>query len=57
MKPFAVLLGGRAVGCHIALHDVVFEIGNSLEETYPILVNKWFGQSYKSLHVDASVEL
>lgn len=56
-KLFAVLLGGRAPGCHIELHDVVFVVGSSLEETYPILVNKWFGQMTKSLHVDASVEL
>ncbi|PCI38628.1 MAG: hypothetical protein COB50_02090 [Thiotrichales bacterium] len=56
MKLFAVLLGGRASGCHIELHDVVFTVGKSLEETYPLLVNKWFGESNR-LHVDSSVEL
>ncbi len=56
LKLFAVLLGGRASGCHIELHDVVFIIGNSLEETYPRLVHKWFGH-HKRLHVDSSVEL
>jgi hypothetical protein len=56
-KLFAVLLGGRAPGCHIELHDVVFIVGESLEETYPHLVNKWFGKLHRSLHVDAHVEL
>ncbi len=56
LKLFAVLLGGRATGCHIELHDVVFIVGNSLEETYPRLVHKWFGH-HKRLHVDSSVEL
>lgn len=57
LKLFAVMLGGRALGCNIELHDVVFVVGNSLEELYPQLVNKWFGGIPKSLHVDASVEL
>jgi hypothetical protein len=56
-KLFAVLLGGRAKGCNVELHDVVFIIGESLEDTYPRLVNKWFGQLHRSLHIDASVEL
>ncbi len=56
LKLFAVLLGGRASGCHIELHDVVFIVGYSLEETYPRLVHKWFGH-HKRLHVDSSVEL
>lgn len=54
---YAVLLGGRAKGCNIELHDVVFVVGNSLEELYPQLVNKWFGGVTKSLHIDSSVAL
>lgn len=54
---YAVLLGGRAKGCSIELHDVVFVVGNSLEELYPQLVNKWFGGIIKGLHIDSSVEL
>ncbi|MGE3318500.1 MAG: DUF1543 domain-containing protein [Candidatus Berkiella sp.] len=54
---YAVLLGGRAPGCHIELHDVVFVVGPSLEDCYPHLVNKWFGGLTKSLHIDSSVEL
>ncbi|VVC75043.1 hypothetical protein AQUSIP_03180 [Aquicella siphonis] len=56
MKLFAVLLGGRANGCNIELHDVVFVAGRTLEETYPKLIGKWFG-SKKRLHIDSTVEL
>lgn len=56
MKLFAVLLGGRAVGCNTELHDVVFVAGNTLKETYPQLIEKWFGSS-KRLHIDSSIEL
>lgn len=55
-KLYAVLLGGRAEGCHIELHDVVFVVGERFEDTYPSLVNKWFGCT-KRLHIDSSVEL
>ncbi len=56
LKLFAVLLGGRANGCHIELHDVVFVVSPTLEDAYPRLVHKWFGTS-KRLHIDSSVEL
>lgn len=56
MKLFAVLLGGRANGCNIELHDVVFVTGNTLEEAYPKLIKKWFGDK-KRLHIDSSIEL
>ena len=42
--------------CNIELHDVVFVIGHSLEETYPNLINKWFGNK-KRLHIDSTIEL
>jgi len=53
---YAVLLGGRAAGCNTELHDVVFVVGGTLEETYPILVKKWFGMQNR-LHIDASIKL
>lgn len=56
MKLFAVLLGGRAPGCNIELHDVVFIVAPSLTDAYPRLVHKWFGTS-KRLHIDSSVAL
>ncbi len=56
LKLFAVLLGGRAPGARIELHDVVFTVGTSLEARYPYLIHKWFGD-VKRLHVDSSAEL
>lgn len=56
LKLFAVLLGGRAEGCNTELHDVVFVVGNSIEETYPKLTKKWFGIT-KRLHIDSFIEL
>lgn len=53
---FAVLLGGRAEGCNIELHDVVFIVADTLIDAYPRLVHKWFGHT-KKLHIDSSVEL
>jgi len=55
-KLFAVVLGGRADGCNVELHDLVFVVGDSLEETYPQLVKKWFGNP-KRLHIDSTAEL
>lgn len=55
-KLFAVMLGGRAPGCNIELHDIVFVTGHSLEATHSQLIQKWFGAS-DSVHIDSSVEL
>lgn len=56
LKIYAVVLGGRADGCNVELHDVVFAVGRSLEETYPQLINQWFGNK-KRLHIDSTIEL
>ena len=55
-KLFAVYLGGRAERCNIELHDVVFVVGASIEETYPALAKKWFG-SLHQFHIDSYLEL
>lgn len=55
-KLFAVYLGGSAEGCNIEVHDVVFAVGGSIEETYPLLVKKWFGR-LKGLHIDSYIQL
>lgn len=55
-KLFAVYLGGRADGCNIELHDVVFVVGSSLEKTYPLLAKKWFGNK-EQFHIDSYLEL
>mgnify|MGYP005847962243 CR=1 FL=1 len=49
---FAVCLGGRAEGCNVELHDVVFAVGRSLEHIHEQLLNRWFG-SPEGLHIDA----
>ena len=56
LKLFAVMLGGRAPGCNTELHDVVFVVGKTIEETYPKLVAKWFGDK-KRLHIDVIAEV
>lgn len=55
-KLFAVYLGGRADRCNIELHDVVFVVGSSIEETYQLLAMKWFG-NLQGFHIDSYVEL
>lgn len=51
-KLFAVYLGGKAEKCNIELHDVVFVIGSSIEKTYPVLTQKWFGHPSRC-HIDS----
>ncbi len=55
-KLFAVYLGGRADRCNIELHDVVFVIGSCIEETYPLLAKKWFG-NLNHFHIDSYLHL
>ena len=56
MKLFAVYLGGRAEKCNTELHDVVFVVGETIEDTYQQLMEKWFGTA-KGLHLDSWMEL
>ena len=51
-KLFAVYLGGRAPRCNTELHDVVFVVGTSIEQTYERLIDLWFG-SAEGLHLDS----
>jgi hypothetical protein len=53
---FAVYLGGRAPRCNTELHDVVFAVGATIEDTYEQLLDKWFG-SPLGLHLDSWIEL
>jgi len=55
-KLFAVYLGGGAPKCNTELHDVVFAVGESIEDTYEQLMDKWFGTP-KGLHLDSWMEL
>lgn len=56
-KLFAVYLGGKATGSSIELHDVVFVVGTTLEETYPKLKEKWFGYPQYIPHIDSYIDL
>jgi hypothetical protein len=55
-KLFAVYLGGRAPKCNTELHDVVFTVGSTIEDTYERLLDLWFGSS-EGLHIDSWMEL
>lgn len=52
----AVMLGGRAPGCRIELHDIAFAVGTTLESMHEQLLKQWFGQA-RGLHVDAYARL
>lgn len=54
-KLFAVYLGGRAPKCNTELHDVVFAVGESIEATYPRLMDKWFGDP-RRVHLDSNTD-
>ena len=49
---FLVVIGGRAPGCHIELHDVRFVAAPTIEEAIPELRRQWFGRR-EGLHLDA----
>ena len=55
-KLYAVYLGGRSAKCNIELHDVVFVVGKTIEDTYEQLLSKWFGNPI-GLHIDSWIEL
>tara|TARA_B100000963_G_scaffold248565_1_gene217660 strand:+ start:811 stop:1347 length:537 start_codon:yes stop_codon:yes gene_type:complete len=56
MRLFSVFLGGRADKCNIELHDVVFTLGEKIEDCYSDLLGKWFGLPDR-LHIDSWVEI
>ena len=56
MKLFSVFLGGRAYKCNTELHDVVFTLGEKIEDTFTDLLEKWFGLPDR-LHIDSWVDL
>ena len=55
-KLYALYLGGRAHGCSIELHDVIFVVGDSLKQLYPTILDKWFGRKDKC-HIDSWIVL
>ena len=53
---FMVMLGGRHARANTEVHDVVFAVADSLEESYPQLKNAWFSEQ-KGLHIDAWMQV
>lgn len=49
---YVVMLGGRHANAKIEVHDVVFAVAKSFEETFEQLKSQWFG-SPKGLHIDS----
>ncbi len=55
-KLFAVVLGGSAPKSNTELHDVVFTVGEKIEDTYMELLDLWFGLPQK-MHIDSYMVL
>jgi uncharacterized protein DUF1543 len=55
-KLFLVYLGGRAPKANIELHDVQFVAGDSIEDTFQQLRQRWLG-TVQGLHLDAYLEV
>jgi len=55
-KLFLVYLGGRTPKSNIELHDVQFVAGETIEDTFEQLRQRWFG-TVKGLHLDTYLEL
>ena len=49
---FLVVLGGRVQAANIELHDVRFVVGDTIEDTLPVLRRQWFG-ARRGLHLDS----
>ena len=49
---FLIFIGGRAPKANIELHDVRWEVGSKIEDTFDSLRNNWFG-SPNVLHIDS----
>lgn len=47
-----VMLGGRHAKANTEVHDVVFAIGATVDDTYDQLKDAWFAEQ-KGLHIDA----
>ncbi|KRG72345.1 hypothetical protein ABB27_01385 [Stenotrophomonas terrae] len=52
LRLFVVMLGGRHPRANTEVHDVVFAIGPTIEQTYPQLREQWFGEA-AGLHLDS----
>lgn len=53
---YIVMLGGRHPRARIEVHDVLFAVADSLEDSYAQLRDGWFG-SQQGLHIDSWLEV
>lgn len=53
---FAVYLGGGAEKAYIELHDLVFAVGETIQDTHDQLGKLWFGKQ-DGLHIDGYIQL
>ena len=54
-KLFALFVGGRIKKCNIELHDIFFIVSENIEQTYKLIIDKWWGDSY--IHLDSYIDL
>lgn len=52
LRLFVVMLGGRHARANTEVHDVVFAVAPSIEQTYAQLREQWFGEA-AGLHLDS----
>lgn len=52
LRLFVVMLGGRHARANTEVHDVVFAVAPSIEQSYPQLRQQWFGDA-AGLHLDS----
>lgn len=50
MKLFMINIGGKTHHSTIEIHDIQFVVAETIEETYDIIKERWFG---RSLHIDS----
>ncbi|MDP4984013.1 DUF1543 domain-containing protein [Pseudoalteromonas tunicata] len=56
MNLYLAYLGGRIFGGNIEIHDVQFVTGESIEQTYTTLKQRWIGDK-NSVHLDSYIQL
>lgn len=56
LRLFAIFLGGSHPRATIELHDIQFVVAQAIEDTYPLLQERWWGRP-GSLHIDATAEI
>lgn len=56
MNLYLIGLGGKAIGANIETHDMQFVIADSIEDTYEVLKDCWYGEIEK-LHIDSYMQL